>query len=182
MKVFANDLDNADHFALIKECPSSHTHPPLIRIHSECITGDVFGSQKCDCGHQLQQSMGQIDAQGGVLIYLRQEGRGIGLADKIKAYSLQEQGYDTVEANVALGHPPDARCYAVASQILRHLGITRIHLLTNNSDKIAQLERYGIRVVKRIPLLTTPTHQNVRYLHTKKKKMGHFLRVSQLDE
>lgn len=176
MTVYSNQIDDAEHFSFSK--PSIVPHkPPLVRIHSECITGDVFGSCKCDCGSQLEQSMALLAVEGGVLIYLRQEGRGIGLANKLKAYALQEQGYDTVEANVKLGLPVDDRDYAVAFQILKHLGIENIRLLTNNPAKVAGIIHYGITVSERIALSVFPTDDNRAYLKTKKDKLGHILTV-----
>lgn len=177
MTVFANDLDSAEHFALVKQ-PIYANQVPLVRIHSECITGDIFGSCKCDCGKQLEQSLSQISAEGGVLIYLRQEGRGIGLANKLKAYALQEQGLDTVDANHELGLPVDNRDYAIAYQILKHFGIDAVRLLTNNPSKITAVERYGITVTERVPLEVEPTQESHRYLKTKKEKMGHFLAIN----
>lgn len=150
---------------------------PLVRIHSECITGDVFGSRKCDCGKQLELSLSQIGAEGGILIYLRQEGRGIGLANKLKAYALQEQGFDTVDANLELGLPADDRDYAVAYQILKYLGVEALRLLTNNPLKIASLERYGMKITQRIPLEIEPSRENHSYLKTKKIKLGHLLAI-----
>lgn len=176
MTVFHNKLDNAEHFALVK-APQYSNQVPLVRIHSECITGDVFGSCKCDCGSQLEQSLALISAQGGVLIYLRQEGRGIGLANKLKAYALQEQGFDTVDANVELGLPIDSRNYAVAFQILKHMGITVLALLTNNPEKVSAITKYGITVSERVSLATKPTHENRAYLRTKQEKLGHFLTI-----
>lgn len=175
MTVFENDLDNAEHFALVKP-PLYGNRVPLVRIHSECITGDVFGSCKCDCGKQLESSLAQIAVEGGVLIYLRQEGRGIGLANKLRAYALQEQGLDTVEANLKLGLPADDRDYAIAYQILKHLGIEAIRMLTNNPLKIASLECYGI-AAERVPLEIEPTDENRGYLTTKKQKLGHLLAI-----
>ncbi|VEB36706.1 bifunctional 3,4-dihydroxy-2-butanone-4-phosphate synthase/GTP cyclohydrolase II [Legionella cherrii] len=177
MTVFANELDCAEHFALVKP-PVFANRVPLVRIHSECITGDIFGSCKCDCGKQLEQSLSQIAAEGGVLIYLRQEGRGIGLANKLKAYALQEQGWDTVDANHQLGLPVDSRDYAIAYQMLKYFGIDAIRLLTNNPSKIAAVERYGIKVMERVPLEIEPTKESHRYLKTKKEKMGHLLAIS----
>lgn len=176
MTVFNNRLDTAEHFALVKE-PKFTNQVPLVRIHSECITGDVFGSCKCDCGAQLQQSLADIAKEGGVLIYLRQEGRGIGLANKLKAYALQEQGFDTVEANLQLGFPADNRDYAIAFQILKYLGLDAINLLTNNPKKVEAIEKYGITVCKRIPLAVRPTPENRDYLKTKQQKLGHLLEV-----
>lgn len=176
MTVFENDLDNAEHFVLVKP-PLYGNRVPLVRIHSECITGDVFGSCKCDCGTQLHSSLDQIAAEGGVLIYLRQEGRGIGLANKLKAYALQEQGLDTVDANLKLGLPADDRNYAVAYQILKYLGIEAIRMLTNNPLKIAAMERYGINA-ERVSLEIEPTDENRGYLKTKKQKLGHLLAIN----
>ncbi len=151
--------------------------PTLIRVHSECLTGDVFGSMRCECGEQLHAAMAQIAAAGrGVLIYLRQEGRGIGLLNKLKAYRLQDQGLDTVEANVALGLPPDRRDYGVGAQILRDLGLSRIRILTNNPKKVSRLEVYGLDVVEQIPLEIPPNEANRRYLEAKKHKLGHDLK------
>ncbi|MFC3908472.1 3,4-dihydroxy-2-butanone-4-phosphate synthase [Legionella dresdenensis] len=176
MTVFKNQLDSAEHFTLVK-APATSGQAPLVRIHSECITGDVFGSCKCDCGEQLKQSLALIAKQGGMLIYLRQEGRGIGLANKLKAYELQEQGLDTVEANLKLGLPADARDYAIAFQILKFSGIDVLRLLTNNPEKVQALEKYGIQVNERIPLTVTPSHANRNYLKTKQIKLGHFLTI-----
>lgn len=177
MTVFTNQIDDCEHFSLVK-APLFANQVPLVRIHSECITGDVFGSCKCDCGSQLQQSLKLIGAEGGILIYLRQEGRGIGLANKLKAYALQEQGYDTVDANVQLGLPVDNRDYAVAFQILKHMGIDVIRLLTNNPSKVAAITMYGINVSERISLAVEPTTENRAYLMTKKEKLGHLLAIT----
>lgn len=177
MTVFNNQLDDCEHFALIKP-PVFNNQVPLVRIHSECITGDVFGSCKCDCGSQLQQSLALISEQGGILIYLRQEGRGIGLANKLKAYALQEQGFDTVDANVQLGLPVDNRDYAAAFQILKFLGIEVIRLLTNNPGKVTAITQYGIKVSERISLTIEPTNENRAYLKTKQDKLGHLLAIS----
>ncbi|MFI4919130.1 MAG: 3,4-dihydroxy-2-butanone-4-phosphate synthase [Legionellales bacterium] len=174
MTVFTNELDCAEHFVMVKS-PLFANQVPLVRIHSECITGDVFGSCKCDCGKQLEMSLALIAAEGGALIYLRQEGRGIGLANKLKAYALQEQGLDTVEANLQLGLPADDRDYAVAYQLLKYLGINVLRLLTNNPLKIEALEHYGIQVSERIPLEIDATIENYSYLKTKKEKLGHLL-------
>ncbi|WP_019216650.1 3,4-dihydroxy-2-butanone-4-phosphate synthase [Legionella tunisiensis] len=176
MTVFHNSLDSAEHFALIK-APKITNKVPLVRIHSECITGDVFGSCRCDCGAQLQQAINQIAEEGGILLYLRQEGRGIGLANKLKAYALQEQGFDTVDANLQLGLPADNRDYAVAFQILKYLGVDTLRLLTNNPHKVEAVEKYGLKVSERVPLLIRPTQENRNYLKTKQEKLGHLLIV-----
>jgi GTP cyclohydrolase II len=148
--------------------------PVLVRVHSECLTGDVLRSSRCDCGEQLDDSLRLLQEQGrGILLYLRQEGRGIGLTKKISAYALQEQGLDTVEANLALGLPEDMRDYRVAAEMLLDLGVWRARLLTNNPAKIEGLERYGVEVVERIPLCMSPNRSNVGYLRTKREKMGH---------
>lgn len=178
MTVFENDLDSVEHFVLLKP-PLVSNQVPLVRIHSECITGDVFHSCKCDCGKQLEQSLELIGEEGGVLIYLRQEGRGIGLANKLKAYSLQEQyGLDTVDANLKLGFPADNRNYAVAYQILKYFGIEAVRLLTNNPLKIKAIEQYGIAVQERVALETKSTNENQKYLKTKKEKLGHLLTIN----
>lgn len=150
--------------------------PVLVRLHSECLTGDVLGSQRCDCGEQLAASLVFLQEEGrGVLVYLRQEGRGIGLVNKIRAYELQEQGYDTVEANHALGLPADRRDYGPAAAMLADMGVRRVRLLTNNPAKIVGLERHGIAVVERLPLQMPPHPANLGYLETKRTKMGHLL-------
>lgn len=149
---------------------------PLVRVHSECLTGEVLGSLRCDCGPQLDLALERIAAQPtGVLVYLRQEGRGIGLGAKIRAYALQDQGLDTYDANVALGYPPDARDYGMAAAILRDLGVTRLRLLTNNPDKGRALAAYGISVVEELPHAVTPNPHNHRYLTTKMERFGHRL-------
>lgn len=175
MTVFRNALDDAEHFILVK--PQVSTKVPLVRIHSECITGDLFGSLKCDCGSQLEQSLALIAQEGGILIYLRQEGRGIGLANKLKAYALQEKGFDTVEANEQLGLPVDNRDYAVAFQILKFLNVDTVRLLTNNPLKISSLESYGMIVQERIALHSLPTEENLEYLKVKQEKLGHVLSI-----
>ena len=172
MTVFKNQIDHFEHFVLVKP-PLIPNEVPLVRIHSECITGDVFGSCRCDCGWQLQNSLDLIGAQGGILIYLRQEGRGIGLSNKLKAYELQEQGMDTVDANLALGLPVDSRNYAVAYQILKYLGVDAVRLLTNNPVKVAAIEHYGINVSERLALAVEPSDDNRAYLKTKQDKLGH---------
>jgi GTP cyclohydrolase II len=157
--------------------------PVLVRVHSECLTGDVLGSARCDCGEQLADSLRLLQEQGrGVLLYLRQEGRGIGLANKISAYALQERGLDTVEANHALGLPEDARDYRVAAEMLLDLGVRRIRLLTNNPAKIEGLKRHGVEVVERVPLRISPNPSNLGYLRTKREKMGHLFPTAVLPE
>lgn len=156
--------------------------PVLVRLHSECLTGDVFGSCRCDCGEQLADSLDYLQSQGrGILLYLRQEGRGIGLTNKVRAYALQEQGYDTVEANLALGFPPDLRDFGDAAAMLLDLGVRQVRLLTNNPLKIQALTGYGITVVERLPLQVTPNSINRRYLRTKREKMRHLLPARELD-
>ncbi|MHB1407701.1 MAG: GTP cyclohydrolase II, partial [Desulfitobacteriaceae bacterium] len=168
-------LDNQEHLALVKGTVNDG-EPVLVRVHSECLTGDVFHSRRCDCGDQLSAALDQIERETrGVLLYMRQEGRGIGLLNKLKAYKLQEEGKDTVEANLALGFPPDLRDYGVGAQILADLGITKVRLMTNNPRKIVGLEGYGLEVVERVPLEITPKPENARYLNTKKIRMGHYL-------
>ena len=153
-----------------------HDEPVLIRVHSECLTGDLFHSQRCECGFQMITAMEMIEEEGvGALIYLRQEGRGIGLAGKLRAYKLQEQGFDTVDANLELGYSADKRDYGIGAQILRDLGLKRVRILTNNPKKISRLEVYGIEVVEQIPLRANPSPHNVNYLRTKKKRFGHML-------
>ena len=172
---YENDVDGLEHIALVKGVINPD-EPVLVRVHSECMTGDVFDSLRCDCGFQLEQAMKLIDEEEcGVLVYMRQEGRGIGLVNKIKAYELQEQGKDTVEANVELGFAPDLRDYGVGAQILVDLGVKKIRLLTNNPRKIKGLEGYGLYIVDRVPLEIPSSKFNKRYLDTKRKKMGHYL-------
>ena len=157
--------------------------PVLVRAHSECLTGDIFGSARCDCGEQLAHSLRLLQEQGrGILLYLRQEGRGIGLANKISAYALQERGLDTVEANIALGLPEDGRDYRVAAEMLFDLGVRRVRLLTNNPAKIEGLERRGLEVVERVPLEISPNPSNVGYLRTKREKMGHLFPTAVLPD
>lgn len=171
------ELDNSEHVALVKG-EIEPDRPTLVRVHSECLTGDTFGSLRCDCGPQLHRAMQMIEEEGrGVIIYLKQEGRGIGLANKIKAYSLQEQGLDTVEANVVLGFKPDLRDYGLGAQIMFELGLKKIRLMTNNPKKIIGLAGYGIEIVERVPIEIQPNHINKDYLLVKKKKMGHILKL-----
>jgi 3,4-dihydroxy 2-butanone 4-phosphate synthase/GTP cyclohydrolase II len=156
--------------------PIEHDEPVLVRVHSECMTGDLFHSQRCECGYQLVTAMQMIEKEGkGALVYLRQEGRGIGLASKLKAYKLQEEGLDTVDANIKLGFRADRRDYGVGAQILRDLGLKNIRILTNNPKKISRLEVYGIKIVEQIPLQACPTQHNIDYLRTKKRRLGHIL-------
>lgn len=172
---YINHVDHHHHIAITKG-DLTKTEIPLIRIHSECLTGDVFHSWRCDCGEQLDHALKMIEHEGvGAIIYMRQEGRGIGLINKIKAYKLQEQGMDTAEANLALGFAQDLREYFLAAQILRDLGINKVRLMTNSPEKISALERYGIKVVERVPLKTTPHKANKHYLETKTTKFGHLL-------
>jgi 3,4-dihydroxy 2-butanone 4-phosphate synthase/GTP cyclohydrolase II len=173
--VYRNAVDGSEHMALVKGDIST-SDSVLVRLHSECLTGDVFGSERCDCGDQIRQSLRLIDQQGrGVLIYMHQEGRGIGLTNKIKAYALQDQGRDTVEANIELGFKDDLRDYGIGAQILRDLGVQKISLLTNNPRKITGLEVYGVNVTERVPLEVLPRDTNIHYLRTKQSKLGHLL-------
>lgn len=174
LSVYKTKPDNREHVVL--EIGNIHQEPTLVRVHSQCLTGDALLSLRCDCGEQLHEAMRLIGHRGaGLIFYLNQEGRDIGLSNKIKAYALQEQGQDTVQANQSLGLLVDARDYLIVTIILKKLGITHINLLTNNPDKIVQLEKYGIVVEKRIPLEMKPTKTDSFYLETKKKKMGHIL-------
>ena len=173
--LYQSKLDGQHHLALV--CGDVAGKPGvLVRVHSECLTGDVFGSRRCDCGPQLQQAMRQVSEAGrGVVVYMRQEGRGIGLAPKIKAYKLQEQGYDTVEANQKLGYEMDLREYGLGAQILADLGLKTIRLLTNNPRKVVGLEGYGLEIIEQLPIRVKPNPFNAQYLETKRKKLGHLL-------
>ena len=178
--VYENGIDRVDHVALVKgEARFEPDEEVLVRVHSECLTGDAFGSRRCDCGEQLQAALAMIEEEGrGVLLYMRQEGRGIGLKNKIKAYSLQdEEGLDTVQANERLGFPADLRDYGVGAQILRDLGVKRMRLITNNPGKRAGIEGYGLKIVDRVPLEIAPNENNLEYLRTKKEKLGHVLHL-----
>lgn len=175
LTMFRSKLDGFEHLALTQGDVAGGD-PPLVRVHSECFTGDVFGSSRCDCGWQLHSAMEQISAEGrGVLLYMRQEGRGIGLANKLHAYKLQEQGFDTVEANVKLGFAPDLREYGIGAQILEALGIRKLRLLTNNPDKILGLAGYDLEITERVPIVAHAGRYNQAYLETKKSRMGHLL-------
>ncbi len=172
---FRQKSNGLEHIALIKGDVTTD-EPVLLRVHSSCATGDIFGSQRCDCGEQLHKAMQMVEKEGrGVILYLSQEGRGIGLMDKIKAYKLQEQGVDTVDANLRLGHKADERDYGVGAQILHKLGVRKMRLMTNNPVKRIGLEGYGLEVVENIPIETEPTPYNRFYMHTKKERMGHKL-------
>jgi 3,4-dihydroxy 2-butanone 4-phosphate synthase/GTP cyclohydrolase II len=176
--VYENDIDHVDHIALVRG-DFGPEDPVLVRVHSECLTGDAFGSQRCDCGEQLQAALRMIEEEGrGVLLYMRQEGRGIGLKNKIRAYELQDdEGLDTVQANERLGFPPDMRDYGVGAQILTDLGVKRMRLITNNPGKRAGIEGYGLTIVDRVPLEIEPNENNLEYLRTKKEKLGHVLHL-----
>lgn len=176
LKVFENILDGKEHVAIIKGDIRA-TDDVLVRVHSECLTGDIFGSHRCDCGPQLHAALTKIEQEGqGVVVYMRQEGRGIGLVNKIKAYALQEQGLDTVEANQKLGFAPDPRDYGIGAQILYDVGVRKMRLMTNNPKKRVGLQSYGLEVVDLVPLEIPATADNHRYLETKRDKMGHLLR------
>lgn len=174
-RVYTSDVDKYEHIALIKGDIASDD-PVLVRVHSSCLTGDVFASRRCDCGGQLHEAMGMVEKEGkGIVLYMNQEGRGIGLGNKIRAYALQEQGLDTVEANVHLGFAPDLRDYGVGAQILVQLGVKKIRLMTNNPKKIVALHGYDLEIVERVALEMPPTKENIKYMTTKAEKMGHIL-------
>jgi len=178
---FESEVDGREHLALLFGQPENKPDV-LVRMHSECLTGDVFGSLRCDCGAQLQEAMRRIAIEGeGVIVYLRgHEGRGIGMMHKLRAYRLQDAGSDTVEANLELGFPADSRDYGIGAQILVDLGLSTLRLLTNNPAKRAGLEGYGLEIAERVPLETVPTPQNLRYLQAKRDKLGHDLDIEQL--
>jgi 3,4-dihydroxy 2-butanone 4-phosphate synthase/GTP cyclohydrolase II len=174
---FANDIDDYEHLALVKG-EIDPDREVMVRVHSECLTGDVFGSYRCDCGEQLQKAMEMVQQEGlGVILYLHQEGRGIGLVNKLKAYSLQDKGFDTVEANEQLGFDPDLRDYGVGAQILVSLGVRKMKLITNNPKKIIGLEGYGLQVTGRVPIEIEPRPENKKYLLTKCQKLGHLMKI-----
>jgi 3,4-dihydroxy 2-butanone 4-phosphate synthase/GTP cyclohydrolase II len=173
--VYENDVDDMKHIALLKG-EIGPEDEVLVRVHSECATGDIFGSERCDCGDQLHRAMEMVDAEGkGVIVYMHQEGRGIGLVNKIRAYELQERGVDTVDANIELGFKADLRDYGIGAQILADLGVRKMRLMTNNPKKIVGLEGYGIAITERVPIVIQPNDTNIRYLETKMKRMGHML-------
>ncbi len=177
---YTNEIDSQEHLALVKG-EIKPDEPVLVRVHSECLTGDVLGSERCDCGDQLKGAMKIIDKAGkGVLVYMHQEGRGIGLANKLKAYALQDQGLDTVEANEKLGFKADLRDYGIGAQILLDLGVRKMRIITNNPKKIVGLEGYGLETTARVPIESVPHSRNVKYLRVKKEKMGHI--INNLDD
>ncbi len=176
--LYEDKLSGDHHVALVKGHVKGARNV-LVRVHSQCLTGDLFGSLRCDCGEQMEDALRRIQREGkGVFLYMRQEGRGIGLANKLRAYELQDQGWDTVEANEELGFPPDLRDYGIGAQILADLGLSTIRIMTNNPRKIAGLDGYGLKVLERIPLQVEPREENVRYLEVKREKLGHLLKLS----
>ncbi|OOR84460.1 GTP cyclohydrolase II [Moraxella canis] len=180
--IFENE-DGQEHILLSTGLPNESDKLPIVRIHSECLTGDAFGSLKCDCGPQLNAAMSAIQAHGvGAILYLRQEGRGIGLTNKIRAYALQDQGHDTLEANLLLGLPADARTYEMCQQMLSHLGVSQVALMTNNPNKINELNELGVEVVKRIPLIVGVNKYNASYLMVKGEQMNHYIKTDDLNE
>jgi 3,4-dihydroxy 2-butanone 4-phosphate synthase/GTP cyclohydrolase II len=172
---YTNDIDSTIHLALVKG-EIKPEDEVLVRVHSQCLTGDVFSSERCDCGEQLRKAMEMIKKEGkGIILYMKQEGRGIGIINKLRAYELQDKGLDTVEANIKLGFKPDLRDYGIGAQILVDIGVRKMRLMTNNPKKIVGLEGYGLKVVERVPIETNPNERNIIYLKTKKKKLGHML-------